>query len=146
MTMTFDEVKNCIKQRFPILMLDRVLEVDLGRRIKAVKNVTHNEIQFLGHFADLAILPGPFIIESIGQCASILFRLTEKTYSCEHEFLVLAAINEMQFLAPVVPGHTMVVEVFISKMIPTMALVEGTVTVDGTLVAKGKLSFAKKVM
>ena len=139
MTITLEEVKNRIKQRFPILMVDRVLEVDLGRRIKAIKSFTHSEIPF-------EILPGSLILESIGQCASILFRLTEKPQHCEHELLVLAAVNEMRFLAPVVPGHTMVIEVSILKMIPTMALVEGTVTVDGTVVTEGKLSFAKKVM
>ncbi len=49
-SMTFEEVRACLKQRFPLIMVDRVLEVESGKRIKAVKNVTGNEIQFLGHF------------------------------------------------------------------------------------------------
>ena len=125
-------------------MVDRVLEVELGKRIKAVKNVTGNEIQFLGHFPDHAIMPGTFIIEAIGQCASVLFSLTTRSGLAEREFLVLAAVNEMRFLAPVFPGQTMILEVCILKTLPELALVEGIVTVDDTIVAKGKLSFARK--
>jgi len=58
MTMTFEEIKTCLKQRFPLIMVDRVLEVEPGTRIRAIKNVTGNEIQFLGHFPEHAIMPG----------------------------------------------------------------------------------------
>jgi 3-hydroxyacyl-[acyl-carrier-protein] dehydratase len=145
-TMTFEEVRACLKQRFPLIMVDRVLEVEAGKSIKAVKNVTGNEIQFLGHFPERAVMPGTFIIEAIGQCASILFSLTTKTGLDAGEFLVLAAVNEMRFLAPVFPGQTMILEIGILKMMPEMALVEGSVTVDGTVVTKGKLTFARKVI
>ena len=59
---------------------------------------------------------------------------------------VLAAVNEMRFLAPVFPGQTMILEISIVKMLPDMALVEGTVTVDNAVVTKGKLSFARKAI
>jgi len=127
-------------------MVDRVLELESGKRIKAVKNVTGNEIQFLGHFPEHAVMPGTLIIEAIGQCASILFSLTTHTGLDAGEFLVLAAVNEMRFLAPVFPGQTMILEIAIVKMLPEMALIEGTVTVDDTVVTKGKLSFARKTM
>ncbi|MGA8878778.1 MAG: 3-hydroxyacyl-ACP dehydratase FabZ [Candidatus Korobacteraceae bacterium] len=145
-SMTFEEVRACLKQRFPLIMVDRVLEVESGKRIKAVKNVTGNEIQFLGHFPERAVMPGTFIIEAIGQCASILFSLTAQTGLDAGEFLVLAAVNDMRFLAPVFPGQTMVLEVSIVKMLPDMALVEGTVTVDDAVVTRGKLSFARKAI
>ena len=138
MTMTFEEVRACLKQRFPFIMVDRVLEVEPGRRIKALKNVTGNEIQFLGHFPDYAIMPGTLIVEAIGQCASILFSLTNKTGLNDREFLVLAAVDDMRFFAPVFPGQTMILEVSVVKMLPTGALVEGIVTVDGIVVTKGK--------
>ena len=146
MTMTFEEVRACLKQRFPLIMVDVVLEVELGRRIKTVKNVTGNEIQFLGHFPDYAIMPGIFIIEAIGQSASILFTLTTRSGLNEREFLVLAAVNEMRFLAPVFPGQTMILEVCILKMLKGVALVEGIVTVDGNVVTKGRLRFARTVI
>jgi len=145
-TLTFDEVKACLKQRFPMLMVDRVLEVELGKKIRAVKNVTGNEVQFLGHFPDRAVMPGTLIIEAIGQAASILFSLTTPAPLDEREFLVLAAVHEMRFMAPVFPGQTMILEISIVKMMPELALVEGIVTVDDIVVTKGKLSFARKVL
>jgi 3-hydroxyacyl-[acyl-carrier-protein] dehydratase len=146
MTMSFEEIKTHLKQRFPMLMVDRVLEVELGKSIKALKNVTGNEIQFLGHFPGYAIMPGVFIVEAIGQCASILFSQTTGLGQHHGELLVLGSISEMRFFVPVLPGHTMILDVTILKMMPGAALVEGIATVDGTIVAKGKLSFGRKVI
>jgi 3-hydroxyacyl-[acyl-carrier-protein] dehydratase len=148
MTMTFEEVKATLKQRFPLIMVDRVLELEPGKRIKTLKNVTGNEIQFLGHFPEFAIMPGTFIIEAIGQSASILFSRTvgnDKDVD-PREFLVLALVNDMNFLVPVLPGHTLMIEVNILKMTEQAALVEGVVSVEGTVVTRGKLGFARKVL
>jgi 3-hydroxyacyl-[acyl-carrier-protein] dehydratase len=145
MTMSVEEIKTHLKQRFPILMVDRVLEIEPGKKIKALKNVTGNEVQFVGHFPDYAIVPGVLIVEAIGQCASILFSKTTGQGQLQGELLVLGMVSEMRFLVPVLPGHTMILEVNILKMMPGAALVDGIVTVDGTVVAKGKLSFARKV-
>jgi len=144
MTMSFEEIKTLLKQRFPLIMVDRVLEIEPGKRIKALKNVTGNEIQFLGHFPDYAIMPGIFIVEAIGQCASILFSQTTGQAQTTGEFLVLGTINEMRFFVPVLPGDTMILEVNILKMMVGAALVEGNVTVDENVVAKGKLSFGRR--
>jgi 3-hydroxyacyl-[acyl-carrier-protein] dehydratase len=146
MTMTFEEVKARLKQRFPLIMVDRVLELEPGKRIKALKNVTGNEIQFLGHFPEFAIMPGTFIIEAIGQSASILFSQTAGVDVDRREFLVLAIVNDMKFLVPVLPGHTLMIEVNILKMTEQSALVEGIVSVEGTVVTRGKLSFARKIL
>jgi 3-hydroxyacyl-[acyl-carrier-protein] dehydratase len=146
MIMTFEEVKERLKQRFPMLMVDRVLELEPGKTIKTLKNVTGNEIQFLGHFADFAIMPGTLIIEAIGQSASILFSHTTGKGMNEKEFMALAAVNDMRFLVPVLPGHTMIMDVTISKMTDEAALVEGVARVDDTIVTRGKLSFARKAV
>ena len=144
MKMSFEEIKTHLKQRFPFIMVDRILEIEPGKRIKALKNVTGNEIQFLGHFPDYAIMQGIFIVESIGQCASILFSQATNLGQHANELLVLGTINEMRFFVPVLPGDTMILEVSVLKMMAGAALVEGNVTVDGTLVAKGKLSFGRR--
>jgi 3-hydroxyacyl-[acyl-carrier-protein] dehydratase len=146
MTMTFEEVKQHLKQRFPLLMVDRVLELEPGKRIKTIKNVAGNEIQFLGHFADYAIMPGTLIIEAIGQSASILFSRTTGKGMNQKEFMALAAVNDMRFLVPVLPGDTMTMEVNVLKMTEEAALVEGIARVDDTVVTRGKLSFARKVV
>ena len=144
MTMEFQEVRNHLKQRFPFLMVDRVLELEPGKRIKALKNVTANEIQFLGHFPEMAIMPGVFIIEAIGQSAVILFSLSTGQGMNQSEILVLGAINNMRFLAPVFPGQTMTLEAKVQVMTPDAARIEGTAWVDGSVVAQGKISFARK--
>ena len=71
--MTFEEVRAALKQRFPMIMVDLVLSLEPGKSIRTAKNVTGNEIQFLGHFPEYAVMPGTLIVEAIGQSASILF-------------------------------------------------------------------------
>jgi 3-hydroxyacyl-[acyl-carrier-protein] dehydratase len=146
MTMTFEEVKSCLKQRFPMLMVDRVLELEEGKRVKTLKNITGNEIQFLGHFPEFAIMPGTLIIEAIGQSASLLFSHTSGTGMKDREFMALASVNDMRFLAPVLPGHTMIMEVKILKMTGEAALIEGVASVEDTVVTRGKLSFVRMVV
>jgi 3-hydroxyacyl-[acyl-carrier-protein] dehydratase len=143
MTMTFEEIKAHLKQRFPFIMVDRVLELEPGKSIKTVKNVTGNEIQFLGHFPDYSIMPGTSIIEAIGQSASILFSYTTGKGMDSGEFMALAAVNDMRFLHPVLPGYTMVMDINIVKMTNDAALIEGTARVDDMVVTRGKLSFAR---
>jgi 3-hydroxyacyl-[acyl-carrier-protein] dehydratase len=146
MTMNFEEVKAHLKQRFPFMMVDRVLEIEPGKRIKTLKNVSGNEIQFLGHFPDHAIMPGTSIIEAIGQSASVLFSYTTGKGMKSGEFMALAAVNDMRFLAPIFPGHTIIMEVRILKMTEEAALIEGVATVEDTVVTRGKLSFARITM
>jgi 3-hydroxyacyl-[acyl-carrier-protein] dehydratase len=144
--MTFAEVRNLLKQRFPMLMVDTVLELVPEQRIVTIKNVTGNEIQFLGHFPELAIMPGTLIVEAFGQSASILFSRTTSLGLRPGEFLVLGVINDMRFLVPVVPGDRMIIAVKILKVAGDIALVEGTVTVEDTVVARGKLGFARRTI
>jgi 3-hydroxyacyl-[acyl-carrier-protein] dehydratase len=144
--MEFQEVKNHLKQRFPMIMVDRVLELEPGKRIKALKNVTGSEIQFLGHFPDFAVMPGTLIVEAFGQSASLLFSHSTGLGLKPGEFMVLGVINEMRFLVPVLPGQTMIMEVNVVKMVETAALVEGKVTVNDVAVAQGRLSFARKAL
>ena len=146
MIMEFQEVKNHLKQRFPMIMVDRVLELEPGRRIKALKNVTGSEIQFLGHFPDFAVMPGTLIVEAFGQSASLLFSHSTGLGLKPGEFMVLGVINEMRFLVPVLPGQTMIMEVNVVKMVENAALVEGNVQVNDTVVAQGRLSFARRAL
>ena len=109
--MTFEEVRAALKQRFPMLMVDTVISLEPGKSIRTTKNVTGNEIHFLGHFPEHAVMPGTLIVEAIGQSASILFSKTTGTGTQPGEFLVLGSINEMRFLVPVVPGNRLEIEV-----------------------------------
>jgi 3-hydroxyacyl-[acyl-carrier-protein] dehydratase len=142
--MAFEEVRTVLKQRFPMLMVDCVIALEPGKSIRAIKNVTGSEVHFLGHFPDYAVMPGTLIVEAIGQSASILFAKTTGTGTRGGEFLVLGSINDMRFLAPVTPGNRMEIDVQVLKFVEDRALVEATVTVDGVVVARGKLGFARR--
>lgn len=142
--MTFEEVRAVLKQRFPMIMVDSVISLEPGKSIRTTKNVTGNEIQFLGHFPEHAVMPGTLILEAIGQSAAILFSKTTGTGMRPGEFLVLGAINDMRFLVPVIPGDRMEIEIQVLKFIEDFVLVEGVATVDGTVVARGKMGFARR--
>ena len=144
--MNFAEVRTLLKQRFPMIMVDAVLELVPEQRILTLKNVTGNEIQFLGHFPELAIMPGTMIVEAFGQSASILFSRTTSLGLRPGEFLMLGSINDMRFLAPVMPGDQMQIAVHILKTAGDITLVEGTVKVGETVVARGKLGFARRTL
>ena len=144
--MNFAEVRTLLKQRFPMIMVDAVLELVPEQRIRTLKNVTGNEIQFLGHFPELAIMPGTLIVEALGQSASILFSRTTSLGLRPGEFLMLGSITDMRFLAPVMPGDRMEIAVQILKMAGDITLVEGSVTVGETVVARGKLGFARRTV
>ena len=143
--MTFTEVRTLLKQRFPMIMVDAVLEIEPDR-IVTLKNVSGNEIQFLGHFPELAIMPGTLIVEALGQSASILFSRATSLGLQAGEFLVLGSINDMRFLVPVLPGDRMEIEVRILKSAGDITLCEGNVTVGETVVARGKLGFARRTL
>lgn len=142
--MTFEDVKAALKQRFPMIMVDNVVSLEPGKSIRTIKNVTGSEIHFLGHFPEFAIMPGTLIVEAIGQSASILFSKTAGTGMLPGEFLVLGSINDMRFLVPVVPGNRMEMRIQVLKFLEDVALVEAVCEVDGTVVAKGKLGFARR--
>ena len=143
MIMNFEEVKTCLKQRFPMLMVDRVLELEPGKRIKTLKNVTGNEFQLLGHFPDRAIFPGTSLIEAIGQSASLLFSHTTGRGLGHNEVMALAAVRDMRFLVPVSPGDSLTMEINILKMTEQAALIEGSAFVGEIAVARGQLTFAR---
>ncbi len=142
--MKFEEVRAVLKQRFPMIMVDCVISLEPGKGIRTTKNVTGNEIHFLGHFPEHAVMPGTLIVEAIGQSASILFSMTTGTGTRPGEFLVLGSINNMRFLAPVVPGDRMEIELRVLKFIEDLAMVEAVATVDHVVVATGKLGFARR--
>src|SRR5258705_12261051 len=122
--MKFEEVRAALKQRFPMIMVDNVISLEPGKSIRTTKNVTGNEIHFLGHFPEHAVMPGTLIVEAIGQSASILFSKTTGTGTRQGGFLVLGSINNMRFLAPVVTGGRMEIELHALRLIEEWALGE----------------------
>jgi 3-hydroxyacyl-[acyl-carrier-protein] dehydratase len=91
-------------------------------------------------------MPGTLIIEAIGQSSYILFSHTTGIGMKKSEFMALAAVNDMRFLVPVLPGDILTMEVSVIKMTEEAALVEGVASVEDKVVTRGKLSFARKAV
>ncbi len=108
--MYIDQIKAYLPQRYPFLMVDRVLEIDMGKRIKAYKNVTVNEEFFQGHFPQKPIMPGVMIIEALAQAAGVLgFKSQEKLPRDGYLYYFVGADN-VWLKRPVVPGDQLMLE------------------------------------
>ncbi len=108
--MYIDQIKAYLPQRYPFLMVDRVLEIDMGKRIKAYKNVTVNEEFFQGHFPHKPIMPGVMIIEALAQAAGVLgFKSQEKLPRDGYLYYFVGADN-VRLKRPVVPGDQLILE------------------------------------
>ena len=108
--MDLGEIKEYLPQRYPFLMVDRVVELELGKSIKAYKNVTTNEEFFLGHFPHKPIMPGVMIIEALAQAAGVLgFRSQEKKPKDGYLYYFVGADN-VRLKRPVVPGDQLILE------------------------------------
>ena len=131
-----------LKQRYPILMVDRVLSWEKGRDLRAVKNISVNDVHFQGHFPGYPIFPGVLTIESFAQAAAILIRITEGG-EIPGTFDVIGAVMDFRFLRPLFPGDRLEIHMTISKTAGPNRIIEGKGTVDGEAVATGKFVFGK---
>jgi 3-hydroxyacyl-[acyl-carrier-protein] dehydratase len=147
MEITFEEIKVLVPQKYPFLMVDRVLSLESGKRAVAIKNITGNEIFFLGHFPNMAVMPGALIIESMAQTAIILFRKSieaDGRVFDDDQTLFFFGGAKVRFLKPVFPGDQLQIEVTIVKAISVGGVVKAIATVDGQRVAHAELSFGAK--
>ena len=138
-------VPEYLKQRFPFLMVDRVLSWQQGGELRAVKNISVNEHYFQGHFPQYPLFPGVLTIECFAQAAAILVRLTELAEKSAAENLldVIGTVLEFRFLKPLTPGDRLETHVTITKTVGKNRIVEGKCYVAGGEVAAGKLMFGK---
>jgi 3-hydroxyacyl-[acyl-carrier-protein] dehydratase len=143
--MTPEAVQAVLKQRYPMLLVDRVISLEVGKSITTIKMVTGNEINSIANFASNGVLPSTLLVEAIGQSASILFAETTGG-GRQSEFLVLGSIDEMKFLKPVAAGDRMEIDVKVAKFVGAFALVDAVVRVESTEVAKGRMGFARRVL
>ncbi|MCX7920949.1 MAG: 3-hydroxyacyl-ACP dehydratase FabZ [Clostridia bacterium] len=134
-----NEIKNIIPHRYPFLLVDKILEVEPGKKAVGIKNVTANEPFFQGHFPGFPIMPGVLIVEALAQTAGIATAMLEDN---KGKLGVFAGIESMKFKRQVVPGDTLTLEaeITMSKLGVTKAKVKATV--DGQMAAEGEIKFA----
>lgn len=138
-----EEIQKLIPHRYPMLLVDRVLDYQPGKWLHGIKNVTINEPIFTGHFPELAIFPGVLILESLAQATGILgFKTTEGRD--EDEMYLFASIDNAKFKHPVVPGDTMHLHVEFIKERRNMWKFYGEAKVDGKVVCSADLMCARR--
>ncbi len=144
MQLDFEEIKKLIPQRFPFIMIDRVIELEPGKHAVAVKNVSGNDMVFLGHFPEKAIMPGALIIEAMAQTAIILFATGDKGGAGDRKQMYFFGSVKARFLHPAEPGDQMRIRVENVKSLPTGAYVSGGAFVGDTKIAEAELVFSVK--
>ncbi len=138
----FEQIKKVIPQRFPFILIDRVLQVTPGKEATAIKNVSGNDIFFLGHFPEKAIMPGVAIIEAMAQTAIVLFSSAENAIP-ENKLYFLGSVKA-RFHHPVVPGDCLRIRVINVKSLPSGAFVTAEASVDDRKVSEAELVFSVK--
>jgi 3-hydroxyacyl-[acyl-carrier-protein] dehydratase len=134
------QVRAFLKQRLPLLMVDTVLSIEPKVRVVAVKNVSGNEFQFLGHFPEFPLMPGALIIESLAQTAAFLgWRQGTEPGPQPMQYIGNANVS---FYKPVYPGDQMVNEVRHSRQMASLQVVSVISRVRQTVVARGELILA----
>ncbi len=142
MQLDFEEVKKLIPQRFPFIMIDKVVELEPGKHIVAVKNVSGNDIFIFGHFPDKAIMPGALILEAMAQTAIILFASHKKNDDNKRPPLYYFGSVKARFLHPAFPGDQLKIKVVNVKSLPTGAFVSGEAFVDDKKITEAELVFS----
>lgn len=139
------EIQELIPHRYPMLLVDRVLDFEPGKSLHAIKNVTFNEPVFTGHFPELSIFPGVMILEALAQATGILgFKTTEGRE--DDELYLFASIDNARFKKPVVPGDTMHLHVEFIKERRNMWKFYGEARVDGKVVCSADLMCARRTL
>jgi 3-hydroxyacyl-[acyl-carrier-protein] dehydratase len=144
MQLDFEAIKELIPQRFPFIMIDRILELDPGKQAVAVKNISGNDIFFLGHFPDRAIMPGAAIIEAMAQAAIVLFAAGKEGGDRGRQPIYYFGSVKARFLNPVVPGDQLRIKVVNVKTLPTGAYVSGEAFVEDRKIAEAEMVFSVK--
>jgi 3-hydroxyacyl-[acyl-carrier-protein] dehydratase len=137
--MDIHEILQYLPHRYPILLVDRVLEVVAGERIKALKNVSMNEPFFPGHYPHHPVMPGVLIIEALAQTAAILSFKTNGGKADEKSVYYFVGIDGARFKKPVSPGDQLILEVSIVAHKRGIWKFAATAKVDGQVAAEAEL-------
>jgi 3-hydroxyacyl-[acyl-carrier-protein] dehydratase len=139
MQLEADQIEAVIPHRYPMLLIDRVIEMEPGKSGVAIKNVTANEWFFEGHFPGQRIMPGVLIVEALAQTAAVTLMYGQETAGKAPLF---AGIESMRFRRPVRPGDQLRLEFTLERMRGPLGKGSVRATVDGNLAAQGQISFA----
>ena len=137
--LTNQEIQKIIPHRYPFLLVDKVIEMEVGKSAVGIKNVTFNEPFFQGHFPGQPIMPGVLIVEALAQVGAIAL-LSSDEY--KGKLALFAGIDGVRFKKQVVPGDVLKLEVEIVSVRRGIGKGNAVATVDGKVACKGEIMFA----
>lgn len=138
-----EQIQKILPQQFPFLMIDRVLELEPGKKITALKNISINEGFFSGHFPGQPVMPGVLIIEAMAQAAIIMLYSPQESPVEKKTSYYLASVK-VRFLHPLTAGDQLKIQVEPIKVISGAGIVKASAEANGKEVASGELSFSVK--
>ncbi|MFN2528378.1 MAG: 3-hydroxyacyl-ACP dehydratase FabZ [Candidatus Baltobacteraceae bacterium] len=133
------QIMEILPHRYPILLIDRILELEPGKRALGYKNITYNEPVFAGHFPGNPLFPGVYMIEALAQLGGTTV-LEPGEFSRKTPYL--AGIDKVKFRRPVVPGDCLMMETIVVKLRKNIGWIKATAQVEGQLVCSGDLMFS----
>lgn len=134
-----NEILKLLPHRYPFVMVDRILEIELGVKIVGLKNISMNEPYFQGHFPAQPVMPGVLILEGMAQVGGILGILSFPEKVGSERIFYFAGVDRARFRRPVTPGDQLIFELTILKRKSKILKLEGKAFVDEKLVAEAQL-------
>lgn len=138
MVLGIKEIQEILPHRYPFLLIDKVEELEEGKKVVATKNVTMNEYFFQGHFPQEPVMPGVLIIEALAQAGAVAILKMEKY---QGKIAYFTAIDKARFRRKVVPGDTLRLEVEIIKIKGPAGIGKAVATVDGKTAVEAEIMF-----
>ena len=139
-----ERIRAMLPHRYPFLLVDRVVEFESGKRVRAYKNVRINEPFFQGHFPGHPVMPGVLILEAMAQAAALLSFKSSGERPDENSLVYFAGIDKARFKRPVVPGDQLLFEVEIVRVMRNIHKYKGIARVGDELAAEAELMCAIK--
>lgn len=134
-----NQIKKILPHRYPFLLVDKITELESGKRAVGFKNITANEPFFQGHFPDYPVMPGVLVIEAMAQVGAVAL-LSMSEY--KGKIALFAGIDGVRFRRQVIPGDQLLLEVELTKLRGKIGKSKAKAQVDGQLVAEAELMFA----
>lgn len=137
--LNIEEIKAIIPHRYPFLLVDRIIDLEVGKRAVGIKNVTANEPFFQGHFPEYAVMPGVLVVEALAQVGAVAILKDEANAG---KLVLFAGIDKLRIRQQVRPGDSLELTCEITKMKGPIGKGWATATINGKVAVEGELMFA----